>query len=365
MHRILYILFLLVLTACIDPIEFDADNEPPRVVIEGVISNISMNERASLPEDATPFYVKVQYTGPVNNERNPLVTNALVELHDDMGSSWSYAPDPETGLYFMPFDEFAAQDGRSYFIEVTMPTGEVYRSEPEQMRTAPSLESVDYSLTSRLEAVDVGGEIVFQEQEGLILSAEVPEHDADEQYYYRYKVKPSWVYVAPLPPDNSPVKTCYVTNIYYFQKIITQRDASGGYPLDLFFLETVGNLRLLDDFTTYVTQYSMTRESYEFWEQLALQQESGGNIFDPPPFELTSNLYNVNNPDEKVSGFFSVVHESSVRWYINESELPYRVDPGIERCASFPVTDDCVSCLRYRGGSSSNTTEKPSWWREY
>ncbi len=355
----------LMLTACIDPIEFDADSESRRIVIEGQITNISYNERMSLPEFPAPFMVRVQYTGPVNNERNEPITDADVILLDDTGSTWTYVYDSEFMQYVMTDDEFRAEAGRSYTLRVTFSNGEVYESAPQQMKAGPPIGELDPELTSRLQEVDIGGQVGFRERKGVELSVNIPELDQEETLYLRYKAVPSWVYVAPIPPDDSPVKTCYVTNIYYFKKVLTRMERSGGYPLEVLFLETVFNSRLEHDFTVYVTQYSLDKEAYEFWDQLALQQRSGGGIFDPPPFELKSNVFNVNDPDEKVSGFFYVAHESSVRWFINASELPYDIDLGPGPCSTPPLPEECFNCLKYRGGSSSVTNIRPDWWRNY
>jgi hypothetical protein len=117
-----------------------------------------------------------------------------------------------------------------------------------------------------------------------------------------------------------------------------------------------------------VKQYSLTPEAYRFWEEISIQQSSGGGIFDPPPFRLSTNIHNVDDPSENVSGYFMVAHESSERWWFSEEDLPY--DADIDRgCAlppgnspSRPITE-CEDCLRYDGGASSITTIEPEWWR--
>ncbi len=362
---ILFPAVLMFIAGCIDPITFDTGSEPTRVVVEGLISNISYSDRLSLPNFPSRFYVRVQYTGPVNNERNDPIAGSVVTLLDDAGNSWSYLYDEEQGIFIMEDDDFAAVEGTYYHVEVRLPNDKIYSSQPEKMQMSEPLTEVKYELVNRLKEVDKGGELDYTRQEGLVLYSQVPENAAGETFYYRYRVIPSWVYVAPLPPDDSPVKTCYVTNVYYFKKILTMTDNVGDYPYELFYLETVYNTRLDHDFSAWVTQYSLSPEAYRFWDQVGLQEESGGGIFDAPPFELTTNIYNVDDPEERAAGLFSVAYESSVRFYINGSELPYNIDSGFDPCLYPPVSPDCVNCLRYRGGSSSITNIRPSWWRNY
>ncbi len=354
---------IILLLGCIDPITFDTGNESRRIVIEALITNISYEERLSLPAVPERFYARVQYTGPVNNERNELIEDATVTLYDDQENSWNYVWDDGQQQYILPFDDFAAEEGRTYYLEVRLANGDIYESQKEVLRPVPPLADVKFELETRVQEIVDGEQSSFENQRGVVLSARIPENSANEEYYLRYRALPSWIYVAPLPPEDSPIKTCYVTNKFYFQKIVRTLDRTGDYYFDLFFLETENNSRLQHDFTAYVTQYSLSPAAYNFWDELAVQQESGGNIFDPPPFELTSNFRNVNDPDEKVSGLFSVAHESSVRWFINGDDLPYEIVLDINPCAMPPYTPDCLSCLEYRGGSSSNTNIKPSWWR--
>ncbi len=366
-----YIALCTLLTSgCIEPIEFETGSEPPRLVVDGTITNISFNDRQTLPENPELFHIRLQWTGPINNERNDLIKSAEITLYDDAGGSWVYSWSEDQQQYVLPYADFKVEDEKSYHIQILLADGEVYESRPQCMRAAPPLQQVSPRFETKLQEVVVGNEVQFREQDGITLSAQIPEHSDEETFFYRYKVTPSWVYIAPIAPESSPVKTCYVSNDYYFEKIVTRLDRSGGYNYDLFFLETTDNQRLFTDFTAYVTQYSFTEESYNFWDELAIQRQSGGGIFDPPPFELTSNIYNVNDPDERVSGFFNVAHESSVRWFINALEIPYQIEYRPGPCEPVPgipfiPTPDCSSCLEYRGGSSSNTTERPDWWREY
>ncbi len=367
---IILLISVLSVSGCVDPIEFDTGSEPQRLVVDGFISNVSYSERLDLPQEPTPFYVRLQWTGPVNNERNNLIKDASVTLLDDQGGVWGYVWSENYQQYNLFNPDFKAEPGRSYHIQVRLADGTTYESDPQEMRVAPSMGGLSQRYDRRLKEIDINGVTEFVNQEGVVLSAGLSDHGGEEPFYYRFTVTPSWVYVASLAQEGSPVKTCFVTNKFYFQKIITRLDRTGGYNYDLFFLETTGNERLFRDFTALVTQYSLSQESYEFWNELALQQESGGGIFDPPPFELTTNISNVNNSSEKVSGFFHVVHESSSRWYINGSEIPYEIQTGGDPCVPPPgvpniPTPNCLNCTEYRGGFTAISTEKPEWWREY
>ena len=76
--------------------------------------------------------------------------------------------------------------------------------------------------------------------------------------------------------------------------------------------------------------------------------ESGGDIFDPVPFEVLNNIKNVNDPAEKVLGCFQVSAVSKKRIFIDYSDVaPYALQGYINDCPSFLFRPDpgILSCL--------------------
>jgi hypothetical protein len=366
MKNVFFCLALICLFSCIEPVEIDVDSEEPRLVVEGIISNISFEERTQLPQNARPFHVRLGYTSEVGNDRDPVISDATVTLHALSGDSWPYAWSSKYERYFLLDTEFKAEEGESYFVEIELSNGKRYVSDPEEMIPSPEIGEIDWVTTTQLIADETTSGIEFIELRGIQLSVKIPA--VTERYYYRWQVEPAWEFRANLLPDDHPNKTCYVTNVFYFDKIFLEQTQRGGYDKELFFLKT-DNHRIEWDFTTLITQYSLSPKAYRFWDEISLQQSSGGNIFDPPPFELSSNIHNTDDPDEKVSGYFMVAYESSARWWINQSDLPYQPDL-IRGCAippgnspDRPITE-CENCLNYDGGASEIVTIKPGWWRD-
>ena len=104
--RYIVISIFLIFSGCIDPIEFDTGNEPPRLVVDGYISNRSLNERSQWPMNAEPFYVALRWSGPVNNERDEVISDASVELYSSDGTTIDFVWDSEELKYIMPLDDF-------------------------------------------------------------------------------------------------------------------------------------------------------------------------------------------------------------------------------------------------------------------
>ena len=53
-------------------------------------------------------------------------------------------------------------------------------------------------------------------------------------------------------------------------------------------------------------QRSLTKSAFQFFDLLQNQLNIQGNIFDPPPAKLGTNIINLDNPDEDVIGYFGV-----------------------------------------------------------
>ncbi len=369
MKTIYFIFSLLLMSSCIEPIDFETGEEPRRLVVEGLVTNNSYVDRQSFPGPAERFYVSLSWTREVINEYNETISDANVQLISSDGDIIQYLWNPETQRYEIPFDNFRVISGVKYHLEIQLASGETYVSEEDELYDSPQISQLSAFNETRIKEIQVRDQTSIVEQRGVRLAVSLPEHNDNKTYYYRWKVVPGWVFESSMLNTGNPNKTCYITNKFYFQKINVREDRAGGYDETLFFLETDDNDRVEYDFTALIIQYSLSPDAYAFWEELALQQQSGGGIFDPPPFPLTSNIRNINDPEEKVSGYFMVAHESVKRWFINMSELPYNLTfpdpcepvPGVP----FIPPRGCSNCLDYAGGHTSITNQKPSWWREY
>ena len=109
-----------------------------------------------------------------------------------------------------------------------------------------------------------------------------------------------------------------------------------------------------------VAQHSITREAYKYWETVKQVAQSTGSIFDTPPAPINGNIYNIDDPDERVLGFFEVSAVDTIRTYTFAQDLEPLVI--IDRCSPYdwrtfrdPV---CCNCLSI----PDSQLERPSYW---
>jgi hypothetical protein len=72
----------------------------------------------------------------------------------------------------------------------------------------------------------------------------------------------------------------------------------------------------MTEYSILVKQYSLSKDEFNFWDNLKKVNETGGDIFASQPFEVVSNIHNISNPDEKVLGYFQVSAVKQKRKYI-------------------------------------------------
>jgi hypothetical protein len=125
--------------------------------------------------------------------------------------------------------------------------------------------------------------------------------------------------------------------------------------------------RLTLKYSMLVNQYSLTEDEYSYWEKLQNVSEEIGSLYDIIPASVSGNIHCLEDPDEKVLGYFSVSARSSRRIFINDSfgGQPYYYDGCVEKTVpreppppGFGVTIWEVTYDRYTQGEAMNITSK-------
>jgi hypothetical protein len=96
---------------------------------------------------------------------------------------------------------------------------------------------------------------------------------------------------------------------------VLDQDKIEQFPL-LFISNQTDRLEL--KYSLLVNQYSLNEDEYLYWEKLQNMSEQVGGLYDMIPSGVPSNVYCVDNPNEKVMGYFSVSANSSKRIFIKD-----------------------------------------------
>ena len=366
-YYLLLLVFICALSAgCVEKYDFNVQNEQTGIVIESYISNHSYQDTRQYPSDGRYFEVRLATLSDVTNTLDEAISDAVVTLQSSTGNAWSYSELTDNpGTYRLRDESFSARSGRTYQLNVTLPTGEQITSSWEQMPSGSTNlgEISSYEKTKEKFVYFKPDERRLEIQPGLQLQVLVPENDTEAPKYYRWSYEPLWIFEAPNVLDNHPNKRCWVRSDYYLNSYTLQIDQIGEYTQDLFFIRTKANNRMFHYFSALVTQTEISERYYYFWKDLDAQSKKGG-LFDQPPFSLPTNFTSTNS-DLIINGFFGVVTENATRWTFDKFKLSYDLeDISFNICnggsTGVEPGPECFDCRRYPYSGSVNYP--PDWW---
>jgi hypothetical protein len=326
-------LFLLFLTACIDPFETEVQEGQQYLTIDGTITSELGIHRVRLTRGDTYGSIFQGLIRPV--------TGATVIVRDNLGVVTFLAESAEDrGFYDTP-STFAAVVGRSYSLQIQLVDGKVYTSLPELVNASPPIKNLSYQS----KRIPVKGEINNASGVQLIVDLDDPA-DQNNFYYYRnseatyvLETRPD-LYTTPAP-DRSPApkdccSTCFQTetvgNQSYF---LSSDDNFNGLTTRLIagFVPDNGR-RFVNTYRVDLRQLNVSQEAFRFLRLVKQQSEISGSVFDPPPANIRGNMISLDDPEEVVLGFFIAAGESQRRVYIKNSQLDFVQPRAI-------IPDDC------------------------
>lgn len=122
--------------------------------------------------------------------------------------------------------------------------------------------------------------------------------------------------------DNSPADTfryCYrtrdVPEIYTSTTDNLLANEKKKIPINYVPLDT---RKLAYNYSIMVKQYALSEDAYVYWNQNQVQSSSSGGLYETQPSQSHSNIVNVNDPDEKVLGYFWASSFSEKRIVLTE-----------------------------------------------
>jgi hypothetical protein len=316
-HKYIIALFaLFLLSTCIDPYSPQLKGYSSLLVVDGLITDAN-----------TSYTVKLSRTFQVQNSTPFLVSDAIVFITDDAGAN-SNLINRGNGIYKTDSTQFNGIPGRTYVLHIRTSDEAEYESDACLMQSVPDIDSIyfakDDQVINNETQTEEGVEIYLDSKEG------------DNNQYYRWDFNETWKFKVPDPKkfnfNMADSAITAVTDLKEFcwksqksSEILIYSNYSGqAAPIKkepINFIATDQSDRLLIQYSILVNQYSISKEEYDFWNNLKQVNESGGDIFAKQPFTVLSNIHNVSDPTERVLGYFQVSAVKQKRKYISFSEI--------------------------------------------
>lgn len=318
----LTILLATVLVSCIEPFDLSVKQQADILSINGRITNGS-----------EPQYVFVGSSSSENRIARP-VSGATVTLHDGFGNSWQYF-DETPGTYVLPAGAITTLPGYSYSIEVELPNGQMYKSVPETMPSLLAKDSIYYRFNVLNELNDNGINIsqnVFE----VYIDSEIPEDS--KPLYLKWEIQEAWELKPTDFPDGFGVipPPCFYSSYPDPQRInlySSLEERSGSFTGRLMARTEVG-LPFITRYASIVSQYALTKETYDYWKNVRSNIDQTGSIFDIPPALIPGNISNSEDPNELVFGYFSVSMVKESRVIVRLDDVPFFV---VDQCLFDPM----------------------------
>jgi Domain of unknown function (DUF4249) len=295
--------FLFLLNSCITQFIPQTKEDKEILVVEGLITD--------QPDTNS---IKLSRSLPLGKKyvTNP-VKGYIVTISDDLGNTFPLT-ETASGIYITDPARFQGVIGRSYTLHISTNNANNnhnYESYPIELKPVPPIDSVYYE------------KVILQENNGIPsqegCQVYLSTHDPTRQSkFYRWEYSETWEFQ--LPYNMVPNKQCWISNnsdvINIKNTSFLEEDRIDRYPLIFISNQTD---RLNVKYSILVNQYSLNEDEYLYWEKLQNISEQVGGLYDLIPSSIPSNISCIDDPNEKVLGYFSVSARSSKRIFIKDN----------------------------------------------
>lgn len=335
LRSFLILLTIVTLCTCIDPYDPQMKGYESLLVVEGLITD----ENAS-------YEVKLSRTMQTGNSIPERVSDATLYITDETGSR-SDLENLGNGLYKTDSTLFRGAVGKTYTLHITTGDGRNYASEPCVMLPVPDIDSVYYEkeeeITDNQNETQKGIRIYLDSKGGGI-----------SNQYLRWQFEETWKFRVPMPKKFNYINDTTILPVNEINEFCWKHQKSSEILVNsippgegnfikkepVFFIASDKSDRLSIQYSILVKQFCISKKEYDFWDNLKQVNESGGDIFDSQPFPVISNIYNIDQPEERVLGYFQVSGVKQKRIFITFGELlkydlPFYFD-GCERSEVCP-----------------------------
>jgi hypothetical protein len=377
-NKMLYILTLMVLSACIEPFELENNGYDRLLVVDGNLNN-----------GPGPYVVKLSTSASIDRISYQPLTDCVVEIIDGADNSYLLS-EIQAGQYETDSAAFIGQVGQSYQLRITTPDGKNYASSIDSIKPAVEINNV----YAEYEEKTVFDSPILRYGYQFYLDATLPENEdqfllwqltstyrfsADFKIFYYYDGS-----VKPFPKEDS-LYYCYKTE--RVPGIFTLSTKALSSPeikrKKLHYVDTRTKALTLR-YSLLVNQYVVNEDAHDYWNSLNEINQSQGAVFAQQPYQVRGNIICTSDTTENVLGYFTVAGLSQkrvfVKWndeywaypecVITDVEMMAYADIFRSRPSQWPILitqsaagaravvgQYCIDCR-----TTGAQLEKPSFW---
>jgi Domain of unknown function (DUF4249) len=307
MTLLLFALLAVAITSCLEPYNPPEISETVDLLVVDGFINITDNSAKVNLSKATPLS---------NNDGRVPELNASVRIEDDNGDTYALIEEAN-GAYALENMELSLS--KKYRLIVVRGNGKEYSTDYIELNQTPPIDSISWSPTVRRDGINIYANT----------------HDEnDDNRYYQWTFVETWEYNSKyfpgyetrdgvVIPNMLNVNQCWITKpsseIHVASSTQLLENAIRNFPL--IFIPK-GSQKISRKYSIEVEQRSLTKDAYDFWNELKKTTENLGGLFDPLPSKVIGNLRSKNDSEEPVLGYFSGGSTVKQRIFIKSGDLP-------------------------------------------
>jgi Domain of unknown function (DUF4249) len=376
MKRQLYLFFVLNLTflvsSCVDSVPFPTKSEEGFLSVEGTFHNLADTQFVKL------FRSQGYAAPPV------FVSDAKVTVFGNDKTSGTFE-EIRPGVYALMPDILRGAVGTSYYVEIKTKDGKIYRSEPEVMPEPIKPDSISFSAYDKEELSPSG---LKTTEKVLKVEINTPLKHSGLDAFFHWTIEDGFEFkeISYSPLQMPPPRTCYYTRKVMPAEriaIASSKDLKISYA-DAFRINEMSleqfNLQFKQIHVWQISQNSITEKAYTYWKEINEISFQVGSLFDVTPAYVKGNIYNVNDKDEKVLGYFEVAATERIARPLSIGEInrdfisillkeEYPCNDDVKRqCGNGYFFNDrieqiCCDCPSYQISGWFNSLKKPTYWK--
>ncbi|HNN30394.1 MAG TPA: DUF4249 domain-containing protein [Chitinophagaceae bacterium] len=234
-----------------------------------------------------------------------------------------------------------------YRLKITTSGAVVYQSDLIKGKITPAIDSVTWKIDN-----DKNGIQFYVNSHDAANETKYYKWDCEEVWEYRAYYESQYKYlgdtiIEPRLPGEQ-IYRCWRT-VLPTQIFIntTEKLSSDVISNEKILFVGKGSNRFDQRYSILVKQRALTKEAFEYWQQLKQSSELGGSVFDVQPTQLLGNLHCVTNPNEPIIGYVSATTTAEKRIYILNTNVPTFVQPYPATCEFAVVANNKDSMKVY------------------
>lgn len=251
--------------------------------------------------------------------QNKAELKAIVAIENDQNTLYPLT-EKGAGLYVLGITNFDVS--RKYRLDIKTSNGKIYQSDFVPMKTTGPIDSV-----------------YFEPKDSNHIQFYLDAHDpTNKTRYYRWDYKETWRYtsllkyqfyynngvVSNLTSADPDISTCYRTALS--NEVFV--GSSALLANDVITKQQLGGVdnseKIVRGYVLQVRQYALTKEGFEYYQNLKTNTEQLGSLFDSQSSILKGNIHCITNPAEMVIGFISLSTVTSKQVNLSYAQIPIR-----------------------------------------